>query len=122
MTAPEPIILSVGVEGMTCASCVNRIERFLRQTDGVAEASVNLATERATIRVDPSVAGRAEVVGTSEYAVGVRAHRAKYGSHFGRMWPFRWPLRLIGKARVWLVVVPTPDVPLPEIPAPVPRG
>ena len=61
MTAPEPIILSVGVEGMTCASCVNRIERFLRQTDGVAEASVNLATERATVRLDPSLAGRAEV-------------------------------------------------------------
>ena len=55
MTAPEPIILSVGVEGMTCASCVNRIERFLRQTDGVAEASVNLATERATVRLDPSL-------------------------------------------------------------------
>ena len=61
VTAPEPIILSVGVEGMTCASCVNRIERFLRQTDGVAEASVNLATERATVRLDPSLAGRAEV-------------------------------------------------------------
>ncbi len=61
MNAPEPIILSVGVEGMTCASCVNRIERFLRQTDGVAEASVNLATERATVRLDPAVAGRAEI-------------------------------------------------------------
>ena len=58
MSAPEPIILSVGVEGMTCASCVNRIERFLRQTDGVAEANVNLATERATVRLDPSLAGR----------------------------------------------------------------
>ena len=53
VAAPEPIILSVGVEGMTCASCVNRIERFLRQTDGVTEASVNLATERATVRLDP---------------------------------------------------------------------
>ncbi|HKZ92766.1 MAG TPA: heavy metal translocating P-type ATPase [Candidatus Limnocylindrales bacterium] len=61
LIAPEPIELSVGVEGMTCASCVNRIERFLRQTAGVAEANVNLATERATVRVDPSVAGRAEV-------------------------------------------------------------
>ena len=68
MTAPEPIILSVGVEGMTCASCVNRIERFLRQTDGVAEASVNLATERATVRLDPSLAGRAEVEAAIEAA------------------------------------------------------
>ncbi len=66
--APQPIVLSVGVEGMTCASCVNRIERFLRQTDGVAEASVNLATERATVRIDPSVAGRAEVQAAIERA------------------------------------------------------
>ena len=32
---------------MTCASCVNRVERFLRKTDGVLEANVNLATEQA---------------------------------------------------------------------------
>ncbi|CAN5649328.1 heavy metal translocating P-type ATPase [soil metagenome] len=56
------------VEGMTCASCVNRIERFLRQTDGVVGASVNLATERATVRFDPTTAGRAELVGAIEAA------------------------------------------------------
>ena len=61
VTAPEPIEFSVGVEGMTCASCVNRVERFLRKADGVSSASVNLATERATVLVDPTVAGRAEV-------------------------------------------------------------
>jgi len=42
---------------MTCASCVNRISRFLQQVDGVAGAEVNLATETATIRFDPSVTG-----------------------------------------------------------------
>jgi P-type Cu+ transporter len=57
----EPISLSLGVEGMTCASCVNRIERFLKNTDGVREAHVNLATERATVTFDPAVAGRLEV-------------------------------------------------------------
>ena len=41
------------VEGMTCASCVNRIERYLRKVDGVGEATVNLATETATVRFDP---------------------------------------------------------------------
>ena len=46
---------------MTCASCVNRVERFLRRADGVVEANVNLATERATIRYDPLVVGRAEL-------------------------------------------------------------
>ncbi len=37
------------VEGMTCASCVGRVERALQAVPGVAEATVNLATERATI-------------------------------------------------------------------------
>ena len=77
MTAPEPIELSVGVEGMTCASCVNRIERFLRDADGVAQANVNLATERATVVVDPAVAGRAEVEAAIEAAgYDVRPERA----------------------------------------------
>ncbi len=43
------------VEGMTCASCVNRIERYLRKTEGVAKANVNLATETATVRFDPAL-------------------------------------------------------------------
>ena len=78
LTAPEPIELSVGVEGMTCASCVNRIERFLRAADGVTEANVNLATERATVRVDPTVAGRAEVQAAIEAAgYDVRPERAR---------------------------------------------
>ena len=38
------------VEGMTCASCVGRVERALLAVPGVSQASVNLATERATVR------------------------------------------------------------------------
>ncbi|HSO29665.1 MAG TPA: heavy metal translocating P-type ATPase, partial [Candidatus Sulfomarinibacteraceae bacterium] len=57
-----PIELILPIEGMTCASCVNRIERFLKKTPGVEEASVNLATERATVRLDPAIAGRDEAV------------------------------------------------------------
>ena len=53
---------------MTCASCVNRIERFLDRTDGVLEASVNLATERATVTVDPTRVGRPEIVAAVEAA------------------------------------------------------
>ena len=66
--ALEPIEVTLPIEGMTCASCVNRIERFLRKTDGVEEASVNLATERATIRFLPTVTGRAELVQAIEAA------------------------------------------------------
>lgn len=41
---------TVSVGGMTCATCVLHVERALRKVPGVVDASVNLATERATIR------------------------------------------------------------------------
>ena len=41
--------LDIGIGGMTCASCVTRVERALRQVPGVREASVNLATESARV-------------------------------------------------------------------------
>ncbi|MCE5972389.1 heavy metal translocating P-type ATPase [Sinirhodobacter sp. WL0062] len=43
--------ISLPIEGMTCASCVGRVERALRAVPGVLDASVNLATERADIRL-----------------------------------------------------------------------
>ena len=45
----KPRTVAFDVEGMTCAACVNRIERYLRKVDGVETAAVNLATERATV-------------------------------------------------------------------------
>jgi P-type Cu+ transporter len=65
---PATTEVTLPVEGMTCASCVNRIERFLKKTPGVAEAAVNLATEAATIRYLPAVAGRAELEAAIEAA------------------------------------------------------
>src|SRR5262245_16791322 len=53
--ATEENTLRLDLEGMTCASCVSRIERKLNKLDGV-EASVNFATEQATVVCDPSVA------------------------------------------------------------------
>lgn len=41
--------LSLSVEGMTCASCVGRVEKALKTVPGVNNAIVNLATERADI-------------------------------------------------------------------------
>ena len=64
----QPIEIVLPIEGMTCASCVNRIERFLKKTPGVEAAAVNLATERATVLVDPSSAGRDELVRAVEAA------------------------------------------------------
>jgi Cu+-exporting ATPase len=42
-------VIRLPVEGMTCASCVARVERALKQVPGVATAEVNLATETATV-------------------------------------------------------------------------
>ena len=53
---------------MTCASCVNRVERFLNRADGVAEATVNLATERASVSFDPDRIDRAGIVAAIEAA------------------------------------------------------
>jgi len=60
--------IELPISGMTCASCVNRIERFLKKTDGVETASVNLATEVATIRYRADVTGRAELAGAIQAA------------------------------------------------------
>src|SRR6266404_216621 len=43
--------LEFGVSGMTCASCVNRVEKAIRAVPGVQGASVNLATERAQVEI-----------------------------------------------------------------------
>ncbi|HEX8663323.1 MAG TPA: heavy metal translocating P-type ATPase [Beijerinckiaceae bacterium] len=46
--APLPT-MTLGIEGMTCASCVARVEKALARVPGVVSASVNLATEKATV-------------------------------------------------------------------------
>lgn len=43
------------IEGMTCASCANAVERVTRKLDGVAESNVNFATEKLSISYDPSL-------------------------------------------------------------------
>ncbi len=49
--------VSLQIRGMTCASCVGRVEKALNRTPGVAQATVNLATEKAAIEFDPGQTG-----------------------------------------------------------------
>ncbi len=49
----EKVILKVA--GMTCATCVGRVENALRALPGVGEANVNFATEKATVTFDPTL-------------------------------------------------------------------
>ena len=55
------------IAGMTCASCANRIERKLNKLDGV-QASVNYATEAATVRFDPATVDTDRLLATVEAA------------------------------------------------------
>jgi len=59
------------IEGMTCASCANRVERRLNDLDGV-QASVNYATEAATVEYDPGRVGAGDLIGAVE-AAGYRS-------------------------------------------------
>ena len=45
----ESVLVDLGINGMTCASCVARVEKALKKVPGVKEATVNLATESARI-------------------------------------------------------------------------
>ena len=65
------------IEGMTCASCVARVEKALAATPGVAEASVNFATEQANVKAGPEVtlATLKAAVEKAGYAVGEESVR-----------------------------------------------
>ena len=52
-TSTQTIILPV--EGMTCASCVARVEKVLLKADGVESALVNLATEKVNLTFNPEI-------------------------------------------------------------------
>ncbi|WP_425118556.1 heavy metal translocating P-type ATPase [Burkholderia gladioli] len=73
--APAPTAAAAPIEldiaGMTCASCSNRVEKALAQVPGVSRASVNLATERASVSAEASVSA-AQLIAAVEKA-GYRA-------------------------------------------------
>src|SRR6266540_4232096 len=57
----KPATLTIPIEGMSCASCVAKIEHGLSEVPGVIRASVNLATEKATVDYQPGVADSAKI-------------------------------------------------------------
>jgi Cu+-exporting ATPase len=59
--------IELPIEGMTCASCAARIEKKLNRLEGV-EASVNFATEKATVRFDPLLVSAGELAASVEAA------------------------------------------------------
>ena len=65
--------VDLAIQGMTCASCVARVEKALRRVPGVVGADVNLATERASVRY----LGGADVIGRMVEAVDATGYEAK---------------------------------------------
>src|SRR5215211_5702046 len=68
---PTTVDVTFPVTGMTCASCVNRVEKAIGKVAGVERAAVNLATERATVKYDPRQ--------TTVADIGMAVERAGYG-------------------------------------------
>jgi P-type Cu+ transporter len=114
-------ILSLPVEGMTCASCVLRVEKALKKAEGVVQASVNLANNKATIEVAggtdltrlrdivaeagydlllPSNAGTGDRIqaGTSEQEEHERTFHAKLKKELIRAAVLTVPIMVLGMA------------------------
>jgi len=69
--AAEMSVVELAIDGMTCASCANRIEKTLNRIDGVA-ATVNFATEKARVSYGDEVTP--EQLVTSIEDAGYGAH------------------------------------------------
>ena len=63
--------ITLPVTGMTCAMCVRNVERSLQKAEGVADVSVNLATEKANIQYDSDKLAASDLI--------VQVERAGYG-------------------------------------------
>lgn len=99
LTMPAPAAglqeRSLQIEGMTCASCVARVEKALAGVPGVASATVNLATEKAQVRFagrDGDVAALLAAV----HKAGYEARRADepQAAPAASRWPEWWPVAL----------------------------
>lgn len=68
---------NLAVDGMHCASCVGRVEGALKAVPGVRDVRVNLATERASVVVDPSTVLESALAGAASKA-GYSVRRAEW--------------------------------------------
>lgn len=94
----NPHGIRLQVTGMTCASCVMRVEKALLKVPGVSGASVNLATEKATVQASPGVPAAALVAAVEKagYAAEVAdtAPPAEAGKPAAPALPAWWPVAL----------------------------
>ena len=109
-SGPSRGTLTLPVEGMTCASCVLRVEKALKKVEGVSLATVNLATEQTTVTFDPlrvSVDRLREAVADAGYTLGrpVTENAAEEGEEHYRTSLRRLTLELAVSAALTLPVI-----------------
>ena len=88
--------VTIPIEGMTCASCAQRVEKQISDLDGVHKASVNFATERAYVEYDPgrvrisaiktAIADAGYVALDLEMQSDDDADRQKHATESARLW------------------------------------
>lgn len=64
----DTVSKTLKIEGMTCAACAKAVERAVKKLDGVAEANVNLATEKLVVSFEPSKVRSSDIKKTVEKA------------------------------------------------------
>ncbi len=97
---------SFPVQGMSCASCVTRVEKALMKVPGVVSAEVNLATESATVRA----------AGTTPQELVAAVQKAGYGATVSSEPPARLAAPLLGEGmRVVLAAVLSAPLALPML-------
>lgn len=88
---------TLNIEGMTCASCAQTVEKSTQKLEGMEEASVNLATEKLSVKYDPSVLNLSDItqaVSNSGYEAHEDIHSAnqvdtdqeKKDNHIKKLW------------------------------------
>lgn len=114
---PKTTPLEIGVEGMTCAACVRRVENGLRKLPRVVDATVNLATERASVQFDHLPADEdARAVSETIRKLGyqpielrqeaIDTKKARHDEETQRLWKRFWGSALFTVPLLILAMVP----------------
>ena len=81
----QPIhVINLYIQGMTCAGCVNSVEKALGNVNGVGSAEVNFALNRASVHYNPEFANSSQLVSAVE-AAGFNARRLKENDDFAEL-------------------------------------